>query len=302
MKYHIGIKSDPIQNRYSYDWLFCLMKSLDIKYLQLGGFLEMPLVDDGYYFDLVEKATHYGIRIKSVYATYRATAGFCSKNRYLEEASRRIYEVYIHAGKILGADYVGANAGVVYQDHPENKKIGIQCYLSNMQNLMHLAKENGIKALTVEVMSSYSEPPSTPEEIDCFMEHFRHYHKEHETDTVPVYLLGDVSHGYVNINKTIIHSNYEIFEYAIPYMCEFHFKNTDSIYNKTLGFSEEEQQIGIVNLEKIREIIYRNSEKWPVQEIVGYLELPGPKFGRDYTDFLLEKQIIESVETIKRYL
>ena len=135
MKVHIGIKSDPIQNRYSYEWLFGLMRSLDINYLQLGGFLEMPLIDDGFYRDLRKQAEHYNIKIKSLYATYRVTAGFSSQNRYFEEAARKIYEVYIHAGNILGVDYVGANAGVAYRDHPEYKQNGIKCYFSNMKKL-----------------------------------------------------------------------------------------------------------------------------------------------------------------------
>jgi hypothetical protein len=302
MKFHIGIKSDPIQNRYSYEWLFGLMNSLGIKFLQLGAFLEMPQVDDGFYRDLNKKAEHYDIKIKSVYATYRATAGFFSKDRYLREAARKIYESYIHAGSILGVDYVGANAGATYQDHPEYKQSGIQCYLSNMKDLMHLAHKSGIKALTAEILCSYSEPPSTPEEIDRFMNYLRNYHKANEANTVPVYLLGDVSHGYVDRSKTVIHSNYEIFEYAIPYMCEFHLKNTDSIYHNTFGFSPDERKIGIIDLERVREIIYRNSERWPVEEIVGYLELPGPKFGRDYSDYLLETQITDSIEALKRYL
>ena len=64
MEFHIGIKSDPIQNRYSYEWLFGLMRELDINYLQLGGFHEMPLIDDGFYRNLRKQAEHHNIKIK----------------------------------------------------------------------------------------------------------------------------------------------------------------------------------------------------------------------------------------------
>ena len=56
MKLHLGIKSDPIQKRYSYEWLFTIMKRLGIQYLQLGGFLELPLLEDDFFYRLREKA------------------------------------------------------------------------------------------------------------------------------------------------------------------------------------------------------------------------------------------------------
>ena len=84
-------------------------------------------------------------------------------------------------------------------------------------------------------------------------------------------------------------------------MCEFHFKNTDSIFEETFGFCEKERERGIVNLERFREIIFRNRDLWPVEEVVGYLELPGPKFGRDYSDPLLESQVTASVEALQGF-
>jgi hypothetical protein len=301
MNLQLGIKSDPIQNRYSYEWLFRLMKSYGVRYLQLGGFSEMPFLKDGFYCDLRDTAERYGIRIKSVYPALRVTGGFFSKNRHLEMAARRIYELYIHAGGVLGADYVGANAGVLYQDHPEYREEGIRCYLAHIRELMQLAKGEGINGLTVEAMSSSHEWPTTPSEIRWLAEELGRYHREHEESTVPFYILGDVSHGFADRNKAVVYSNYEVFEYAIPFMCEFHFKNTDRIFCSTFGFSEEEREKGVVDLETVRDIIYRNSDKWPVDDVVGYLELPGPKFGRDYSDPLLENQLTTTIEALLHY-
>ncbi|MCK4805181.1 MAG: hypothetical protein KAT88_11510 [Spirochaetes bacterium] len=56
MKLHLGIKSDPIEKRYSYEWLFNIMKRLGIQYLQLGGVLEMPLLEDVFFYRLRKKS------------------------------------------------------------------------------------------------------------------------------------------------------------------------------------------------------------------------------------------------------
>jgi hypothetical protein len=301
MKLHLGIKSDTVQYRFSYEWLFGLMRSLGVVYLQLGGFSEMPFLEDGYYHDLRDTAERYGIRIKSLYPRYRVTAGFFTTNPHLEKAARRIYEIYIHAGAVLGVDYVGANAGVLYQDHPEYREQGIGCYLSHIRELMQLAKESGIRGLTIETMSSLHEWPTTPEETRWLACELGEYHERHAESTTPFYILGDVSHGFVNREGDEVHSNYEIFESAIPYMCEFHFKNTDSIFNSTFGFSDEEREMGVVDLKKIKKIIYGNEALWPVEELVGYLEIPGPKFGRDYSDPFLETQLTSSIEGLHQY-
>jgi hypothetical protein len=301
MQLHVGIKSDPVQNRYSYKWLFKLMGSFGIRHLQLGGLSEMPFLEEGYYCDLRATAQRFGVHIKSLYASQRVTAGFFSKNRHLETAARRIYEIYINAGRVLGVDYVGANAGVLYQDHPEYREQGIRCYLSHIRELMQLAGEAGLKGLTVETMSSSHEWPTTPAEIRALAEELGEYHRSHEESTVPFYILGDVSHGFVDRERALVHSNYEVFESAIPFMCEFHFKNTDRIFHSTFGFSGDEGEKGAVDLARFRDIIFRNKERWPVEEVVGYLELPGPKFGRDYSDPLLEEQLTSSIETLLRF-
>jgi len=301
MKVSIGIKSDPIQNRYSYEWLFKLMKELEVPFLQLGGFLELPLMEEGFFLDLREKAQKHGIRIKSLFSTYRILGGLFNGDPYFEKAARRMFEQYIHVGSLLGADYVGVNAGPVYLDKMEHKQEGILGFFIHMQELMKLAKEKGLKGLELEVMSCTAEFPSTPEEIDFFMQFFNRYHGEHIESTVPVYLLGDVSHGFVDRNETLIYTNYEIFEHSIPYMSEFHFKNTDSIYHTTFGFSPGEKEHGCVDLARIRQIIDANDDRWPVYETTGYLEHPGPKFGRDYSDYKLKNMLEESIMEIKKY-
>jgi len=301
MKVHLGIKTDPIENRYSYDWLFRIMEEHRIPRLQLGSFFEIPYLDDGYFIELREKAQKRGIRITSVFSSHRDLSGFFSGDRHLEKAARRIFERFIHVGSLMGADYVGSSAGSVPRDMIGEKEAGVLCFFSHMEDLTRLALDKGLKALTIEVMSSSAEPPTFPEEIDRFMDHFSGQHEKHKTSTVPVYLLGDISHGYADSAGTVRHGNYELFEHSIPYMCEFHFKNTDSLFNATFGFSAEECKRGVVDLARLKGIIEKNASRWPVRETTGYLELPGPKLGRDYTDCKLEGMLIDSIEALKRY-
>ncbi len=37
MTLHLGVKSDPIENRYTFEWLFDLMRGLGVHYLQMGS-------------------------------------------------------------------------------------------------------------------------------------------------------------------------------------------------------------------------------------------------------------------------
>jgi ribulose-phosphate 3-epimerase len=304
MKIHLGIKTDPIQNRYSYDWLFRFMEDRGIPHLQLGGFFELPLVDDGFFLELRKKALRCGIRIKSVFSSHRETSGFFYDDKYMEKAARLIYEKFIHAGSLVGAAYVGTSAGSLPRDLMDKKETGIERYFFHMKELMHLAKEKGLEALTIEVMSCSAEPPVFPEEIDRFTTYLSDYHEKNPKSTVPVYLLGDISHGFADRNEKVIYDNYELFEHSIPRMCEFHFKNTDAIFNSTFGFSEKTgnpETDGIVDLARLRAIVDRNESKWPVAEVTGYLEIPGPKLGRDYSDYKLENMLHDSFEAIKKH-
>jgi hypothetical protein len=303
MKIHLGIKTDPIQNRYSYDWLFRFMKERGIPHLQLGGFFELPLIDDGFFLELREKAHIHGIRIKSVFSSHRETSGFFYGDKYMENAARRIYEKFIHAGSLVGAAYVGTSAGSLPRDLMNKKEAGIESYFSHMKELMCLAKEKGLEALTIEVMSCSADPPVFPEEIDRFTAYLSDYHDKRPRATVPVYLLGDISHGYADKNENVVYDNYELFERSIPHMCEFHFKNTDAIFNSTFGFSDrsgDPDTKGIVDLARVRAIVDRNESKWPVSEVTGYLEIPGPKLGRDYSDYKLEKMLSDSFDAIMK--
>jgi len=296
--FQLGIKTDPINNRFSYDWLFDLLQEEGIKYVQLGSFFELYSLHDDYFYELKEKADSRGLRIKSMFTTYRELGGFFYGNKHMEAAARKNYERYINAASILGVDYCGSNPGAVYRDQMHLKNAGIDCYLSHMKELMVLAHEKGLKALTIEPMSCTAEPPTFPEEMDLMVNTLMGHHAK-TPGTVPVYLCGDISHGYVDSERNIVYTNKQLFEHGIQYMAEFHFKNTDHIYNSTFGFSPEEQKVGVVNLDEYKKIIKTNLHNFPVSEVVGYLEINGPKVGRDYTDMLLPQALRSSLKAIK---
>ncbi len=136
-------------------------------------------------------------------------------------------------------------------------------------------------------------------EILHYMAELKHYHVRHAETTVPVYLCGDIAHGLADSDRNVINGNLELFEMEIPHMAEFHFKNTDSHFEATFGFSAEERKGGSVDLDTVKKVMFDNAERWPVEEITGYLEIGGPKLGRDYSDRLLGDAIRESLEALR---
>ncbi len=296
----LGIKSDPVEYRYSFEWLFDLMNDIDVKYVQLGSFFEIYHLEDGYFHELRELAERKNVRIKSCFTAHRELGGFLTGNPYLEKVARSCYERYIEIGGILGVDYLGSNLGAVYRDKMETKAEGIARYITHAKELVILAKEQGIKALTVEPMSCSVEPPSFPDEILTLMQTFEEFHAQYPSSTVPLYFCGDISHGVADQDGNVLHSNVELFKLEIPYMAEFHFKNTDRIFNSTFGFSEAEKARGIVDLQELKRIIDAHADAWPVNDLVGYLELTHLKFGRDYSDYKLGQVLSESIRAIQQ--
>ena len=301
MNIEIGIKSDPIEYRYTFDWLFTLMNRLGIRNLQLGSFFEMYGLPDGYFRSLRDKAAESDVWIRSCFTAHRELGGFFVDDLEMQKVAFESYSRFLEVGALVGAESVGSNPGAIMRDRMAGKQDGVNRYLSAMELLSKRAAGLGLKALTVEPMSSLAEPPSTPAEIVGFMEHLGDYHHAHPDDTVPVYLCGDVSHGIADRDGRILHTHLELFECGIPWTWEFHLKNTDIRYESTFGFGDEERRSGIVELSAIREIVESNEARFPVQTLVAYLEIGGPKLGRDYSDPLLEARLVESIEAIRRF-
>jgi sugar phosphate isomerase/epimerase len=299
MRLALGIKSDPVEYRYSYEWLFSLMRDQDVRYMQLGSSFELYHLDDSWFLDLRDLASRYGVVIKSCFTAHRELGGFFSPDPRWHRVARRAYERWIEAGALLGADYVGSNPGAIYRDHPESRNAGIATYLDHLTDLQHYAYDRGLRGLTIEPMSSRFEPPSTPEEIERMAEVTSAYHAEHAGSTVSAYYCGDISHGLVNADGIVEFDHWQLFELEVPRMAEFHFKNTDAQYGSTFGFGTTDMSRGIINLDELRQIILRRSGDFPVDPVVGYLEIGGPKLGRDYSDPLLAGQLIESLGAIR---
>jgi ribulose-phosphate 3-epimerase len=294
----LGVKSDPIEYRYSFDWLFLLMQRHGLRRLQLGSFFELYGLEDGWFLDLRELAASRGISISSVFTAHRELGGFFSGEPRMELVARRNYERLIEVAALVGARYVGSNPGAVYRDRMGDKSEGLRRYARHMKELTRKALELGLEALTVEPMSCSAEPPSSKDEIRSLMEEFREHHDANPSSSLPVYLCGDVSHGLADREGNLVHGNMELFEYEIPWMCEFHIKNTDASFGSTFGFSPSDRARGIVDMKTVFDIVRRRAAEWPVREVVGYLEIGGPKLGRDYSDYRLERQLDESLDHI----
>jgi sugar phosphate isomerase/epimerase len=299
MKVHLGVKSDPIEARYSFPWLFAIMKEHGAFRLQLGSSFPTYFAADEYFIQLRRTAEAMGIRITSSFSSHREMFGFASGDPLLEDATRRGWERLIHVASLVGAGSVGSNAFLVLRDQPHMRARGDRCFTEQMPGILRTARAAGLAALTVEPMSSIYEIPSTPEDIIGMMREMDAVHAADPEGTVPLLLCGDISHGVADPDGRVLHDNWSLFELAVPWMREFHFKNTDAIFNSTFGFSPEERARGIVDLERLRALIAANAARFPAGELTGYLEIGGPKVGRDYTDRHLERDLRDSLEALR---
>ncbi|MEN3185250.1 MAG: TIM barrel protein [Atribacterota bacterium] len=300
MELALGVKSDPITYRYSFDWLFDLMKDEGITYLQLGTFFELYSLPDRYFLELREKAEKRGIVIKSLFSAYRELGGFLSLDPLQEEVTFRHYLRLMEVAQMLGASSCGGCMGAIPRDKLERRSKRIENYLRRAMELMHWAHDLGIECLTLEPMSCYAEPPCSVEEVHWIGSTLNEYHRQNPETTSTFGFCADVSHGWVNERGEILVDHMTYFAASFPYLWEFHFKNTDRIFHQTFGFEPENLSRGVVDVCKVRTLLLQNQALIPQKHLVGYLELPGPKLGRDYSDALLERMLRESLRYLQK--
>jgi ribulose-phosphate 3-epimerase len=299
MKLSLGVKSDPVEYRYSFPWLFRLMADEGVTSLQLGSFFEVYHLPDEYFRKLRKQADDFGIRIDSLFTAHRELGGFFREDPEWTPVARRNYERFIEVGAILGARSVGSNPGAVPRDLMGLKTEGTQRYLAHMRELMHFAKDRGIECLTVEPMSCLAEPPTLPDEIRGMGNLLAAYHLENLGMTARAGFCTDIAHGYIDHAGKPRFNHIELFEATLPYLYEVHLKNTDSRFHSTFGFQPAELEKGIVDVAAFRDILHARAAEIPVNEITGYFEVGGPKLGRDYTDTQLGDQLRGSLRYLK---
>ncbi|MDW8322263.1 MAG: ribulose-phosphate 3-epimerase [Armatimonadota bacterium] len=295
----LGVKTDPIEYRYSYPWLFRLAAEEGVEHIQLGSTFEFYLLPDEFFLWLREQAERAGVRIESLFTAHRELGGFFRKEPGWEATARRMFERYIQIGGILGARSVGHNPGAVLRDEMHTKPEGVARYLRHFKELMHFAHEQGVEWLTIEPMSCLAEPPTLPNEIRQIGEELTSYHRQHPDSTARMGFCVDVSHGYADERGNVVWDNVQTFEAALPYLYEVHLKNTDALFHSTFGFGDKEREKGIVRVEQFRELLHANAHLLPGNSVTGYLEISGPKLGRDYSDIHLEEQLRESLRYLR---
>lgn len=298
LRLRIGVKTDPVQYRYSYPWLFRLLADRGVGYVQFGSFFELYQLPDSWFKQLRACAHDHNVRISSVFTSHRELGGFLDGSPEFETVARANIERLIEVGAILGADCVGCNPGAVLRDEAHLKQAGVERYLGHMKELMAYAHACGLKALTIEPMSCLAEPPTTPGEIRAMASQLEDHHRANAR-TVPVRYCTDVAHGYADEDGNVVHSNMDLFRATLPWLQELHLKNTDAIFNSTFGFSEAERARGIVQVPEVVRVLQENADAIPVDTVIGYLEIGGPKLGRDYSDKNLENQLRQSLDYIK---
>lgn len=297
---HFGIKTDPIQYRYSYEWLFRLLAEEGVTRMQLGSFFEVYQLPDEFFRELRRKAVDYGVTFTSTFTAHRELGGFFRDDGpSWVPVARRNFERAIEVGALLGVQSVGSNPGAVLRDRMGTKAAGTATYVKHMKELMHFAADHGVPWLGIEPMSCLAEPPTLPDEQRAMAEELAAYHAANPKTTARAGLCADIAHGYADANKNIIFDNIQLLEAGLPWTHELHLKNTDKIFNATFGFTAAERERGIVDIPLIRDFLLANAHVLPVKELTGYLEVGGPKLGRDYSDGALGDILRESLRYLK---
>lgn len=299
LSFELGVKTDPIEYRYSHPWLFDLLAESGVTNVQIGTHFEIYQLPDEFFHQLREQAEERGLKIRSMFTAHRELGGFFREEPGYEQVARRNFERYIEVGGILGAASVGSNPGAVMRDRMEFKSQGIECYVRHMKELMHLAAEKGVAWLTIEPMSCLAEPPTLPQECVDLATELGAYHQANIETTARIGYCSDIAHGYIDDQDRLIHDHFELFDATVPWLYEVHLKNTDSRYDSTFGFAPEEREKGIIDVAAFRHRLLEQADRLPVDTMTGYLEIGGPKLGRDYSDGDLKRLLVESFEYLK---
>ena len=297
LTFQLGVKRDPILYRYSYSWLFRLMAEEGVRHVQLGSFFELYQLPDSFFHRLRGQATDHGITISSVFTAHREIGGYFQGDEWVGVA-RKNHERLIEIAALLGARAAGTNPGAVLRDRMGTKSTGLATYLRHMQELMHRAHALGVPELTIEPMSCAAEPPALPDEQKRMAEELFAYHAAHP-DTAAVGYCIDIAHGYCDAQKQVVCNHWGLLEAGLPWCRELHLKNTDATYDKTFGFREDERKRGVIDVAATRAWLQQRASVLPVRDLVGYLEIGGPKLGRDYSDGDLEGMLRESLRHLK---
>jgi sugar phosphate isomerase/epimerase len=295
----VGLKTDSVQYRYSYAWLFRLLAEEGVTHAQLGSFFEMYWLPDAYFVALRREAEQFGVRISSVFTTHRELGGWFRPEPGWEAVSFRAFQRMIEVGALLGADAVGGSAGAVLRDQMETKADGTRRFIAAMKQLMGYAYERGVSALLIEPMSCLAEPPTLPDEIAAMGAELADHHAAHPGSTSPAGYCVDIAHGYLDEAGALGYDNITLFRATLPYLRVVHLKNTDARFDSTFGFTVAERQRGIIEAETFRDLLLANAGLLPVKEVVGHLEISGPKLGRDYSDNKLEALVRESLRFLR---
>ena len=298
LQLRLGLKADPIEYRYSYEWLFRLMAEEGVQHLQLGTFFELYQLPDQWLLRLRDCAKDFGIAISSILTSHRELGGYFQTETAWHRVARKNHERLIEIGGLLGAKSVGSNPGSTLRDQLGAKSEGMKRYLRNLKELLLLARRLRVERLTMEPMSCLAEPPTLPEEIAGWARELEAFRKDHAEAAAFGYCV-DVSHGYADKDRVIRHDHMALIAACLPWTTELHLRNTDASYTATFGFTEEERKKGIVDAAAIRDLLLCKADLLPVEELVGYLEIGGPKLGRDYTDGALAEQLRGSLKYLR---
>lgn len=297
MTWTLGLKTDPIETRFSYPWLFQILREEGVRHVQLGTFFELYQLPDGFFRELRDQAQAADITISSVFTAHRELGGWFRPETGFVDVARTNLRRLIHIGGLLGAESVGFNAGAVLRDRRPDLASGLRIFQREFADALKVAKDCNVGTLTLEPMSTWAEPPTLPADISRMGQECAAMHEADPTGTAQFGYCVDVAHGYLNESGKVVHDHWDLIQATLPWLHELHLKNTDARYHSTFGFGPGTEH-GIIDIGALRDFFRLHRADMRNPHPIAYLEIGGPKIGRDNTDPHLEAELRASLRAI----
>ena len=277
----LGVRIDPTEDLYSYEWILQLMQEEEIRCAQLASFFGLYQLTDASVLELKARAEHFGVSFTSISAVHRELCGLFRPEKEYQRIATGIFERLVDIGALLEANSVGINVPMVprHGDTRQEQQDGFRVRLGRLKDLVHRAQERGIDTLTVEHTTL---DQRIAEELDA-------------DGTCTQIEAATIRYSF----DTRSMATDRMLTHVVPQLHELHLRNTDLNLLGTFGFSERDRTVGIVDIPKLRQLLVSQPGGPHQRWITGYAEVAGPKPGGSHLDKTIQRANRESLRYLR---
>jgi len=300
-KMHLGVNLSFAMNRYAEpeEWVRIVTEELKLKYVQFFTDLLDPLFSPpSFRYRMCEKikklCKENSLKIHSVFT---GTSPHCFNlllhpEKEMRKFTLKWYEEAIKMSAQMDSSGFGSFLGAFSKKdlkNKERKESLTEELIEHWHYLASLAKKEGLKFLLFEPMSCEREIPSTIKETKWF------YQRLNENSSLPFELCLDTGHGRRISGEAEDNNPYAWLEEFKDNNLVIHLQQTDRIASRHWPFTEDLNQKGVIQAEKVINILKNNKK-----DIFLFLEVIYPPF--EPFDELIIDDLKKSVKYWKKAL